>query len=484
MSTFSHLKTVPLTSCYLAALFLFMMMPVLCYAQITFERNYGSDEDDISKCVRQTSDDGYIICGYTRSFSADDYDAYILRTDAYGDTLWTRVLGGPGFDAAYSLVITPDSGYLIVGNYLDPGKAQTDIWLIRMDDNGDTLWTRHNYSATNAEAHAVRLTLNDGYIVTGVREDAGGTGHLVLMETDAGGNELWSHDYPYWSTSGGNAVIATNDDGYLACGYIDTYNPTWNRNLGLVKTNSQGDTLWTRQFGGSAYEIGWSVCEGTTGGYLAAGYTTGFGAAGGDGYFVKTTDQGMMEWQYHVGKTGLDIIYDISTTSDFNYIATGISGEQGSEFQEAWLLKLNETGDTLWSQSYGGYRKSYGYSVEQTSDLGYIFCGSTNASGTNVYDVMLVKTNPDGLITARDEPQARSDKLQIYPNPAHGPITVIVPPGSERMIITSLSGKIILDMDISLKQKVSADLQIVPSGMYLIEVIHPTSTLLEKLIIQ
>lgn len=469
---------------FIAGCLLGLIFPGSSVSQITFERNYGGTEDDIGQCVRQTADGGYIIGGYTRSFGVSDYDGYVIRTDDVGDTLWTRTFGGPGLDRIYALVITPDNGYLLCGSYLDPSKAHSDIWLIRLTDNGDSLWTRHSYSSTNAEGHSVKITPGGGFIVTGVREDAGGTGHLFLMETNASGEEIWVQDYPYWATSGGNAVEPTNDDGFVVCGYIDTYNPSWNRSLGIVKTNSQGDTLWTRLMGGATNEMGWSICESSSGGYLAAGYTTGFGASSGDAYLVKTTDQGVVEWQTHFGKSGLDILYDITNTSDFNYIATGISGEQGSEFQEAWLVKIDPLGDTLWSHSFGGYRKSYGYSVMQTTDEGYIFCGSTNASGSSIYDVMLVKTSSEGLITSLSDPSDASGKLHIYPNPSHGQGFIELPPGSERLVITTLSGQPLLEEDVRNRTTIILDLNGVAPGICIVKVFTHVSTYQGKLVIR
>jgi hypothetical protein len=230
--------------------------------------------------------------------------------------------------------------------------------------------------------------------------------------------------------------------------------------------------------------MGWSVCESTSGGYLAVGYTTGFGATDGDGFIVKTTDQGVLEWQNHFGKSGLDVIYDIDNTNDLNYIATGITGEQGSEFQEAWLVKIGPSGDTLWSHIYGGYRKSYGYSVRQTADDGYIFCGITNASGTNVYDIMLVKTTSDGVITSDEIITETDNILTIYPNPVQDQVSVEFPSGSKRIILTSLSGKIILEESITNRQKITLNVDGLSSGPYFLTVTHAQFTLSKKLVIR
>ncbi len=442
------------------------------HSQITFEENYGGMEDDIGQCVKQTQDSGYICCGYTRSGSAGDYDLYILRTDAFGDTLWTKTMGGSGYDAGYSLVITPDNGFLICSTLFHPGKAHSDIWLVRLNPNGDTLWTKSNFSTTDSRAHSVQLTSSDGYILTGTREDATGTGHMFLMETDANGDSLWSKEYPFWATSGGNSVITTNDDGFLICGYIDRTFPTWNRNLGLVKTNNQGDTLWTKQVGGLAYEMGWSVCENTLGGYLAAGYTTGLGATSGDLLFAKVSIIGELEWLSQFGKTGLDIAYDVTTTSDLNYIATGNTAEQGSELQEAWLIKLDQAGDTLWTQSFGDFRKSFGYSVQQTNDGGFVFCGSTNASGTGLYDVFLVKTNDEGgVITSHlSDLDTPANTCNVYPNPSDGIFTIASIAEIKEIRITTLSGKIVLEKSVLEQSDFSIDLTTFPPGVYFLEI--------------
>jgi len=478
-----HTARATLNLSYLIVLLL-MTFPGPASSQITFERNYGTTEDDIGRCVRQTSDGGYIISGYTKSSGASNYDAFVIRTDEWGDTLWTKTLGGPGYDVTYALTITSDNGYLVCGSYLEAGQPQSDIWLIRLNEDGDTLWTKHNYSTFSAAAYSVQLLSSGGFIVTGTREDAAGNGHMFILETDASGNQLWTEDYPFWANSGGNAVVVTNDDGFLICGYIDTYNPTWNRNLGMVKINNQGDTVWTRQFGGQAMEMGWTACESASGGYLAAGYTTGYGNPSGDAYLVKTSDLGQLEWQQHFGKSGLDVIYDICNTDDLNYIATGISGEQGSEFQEAWLLKIDPSGDTIWTHSYGGLRKSYGYSVRQTSDAGYVFCGSTNASGNNIYDVMLVKTNPDGLITSIDSRSSKKAGLRIFPNPSDGNVTIEIPAQSDRLIISNSSGKIIHDKPVMVHDKQTIDLQNLSPGVYFVTLMQSEVPLVETLVIR
>jgi hypothetical protein len=393
--------------------------------QITFERHYGGILDDVGQDVVNTPDGGYLQCGYTRSYGSGDYDLYLIHTDAMGDTLWTRSFGSTGYDAGFGITETASGDFIACGTYFDPVATIAKGYLIRIAANGELIWSVIHPDTTHTVYYDIREAHNGNYIITGTQEDTLGSGHLVILNIDDTGQILWSKLHPYLASSGGNAVLTTNDEGYLVCGYADNYNPTFNRNLYLLKTNNTGDTLWTHQYGGLAYEMGWDVCFHPSGGYLAVGYTTGMGASSGDAYLVKTDLDGHLEWFNHFGQSGLDILYGITTTSTDQIVATGVTAEQGSELHEAWLVGIMENGDTSWSHTFGGERRSYGYAVSETSDEGLILCGSTNATGNGVYDFYLVKTDANGSITTNLEQKTPQNlDFTIFPNPARDYINI------------------------------------------------------------
>ncbi|MFQ5868905.1 MAG: hypothetical protein ACE5JC_03275, partial [Candidatus Zixiibacteriota bacterium] len=105
-------------------------------------RAYGGSGYDRGYSVQQTSDGGYIIAGYTESFGAGDYDVYLLKTDSSGDTLWTRTYGGSDWDRGYCIQQTSDGGYIITGESWSFGAGYSDVYLLKTDSSGDTLWTR------------------------------------------------------------------------------------------------------------------------------------------------------------------------------------------------------------------------------------------------------------------------------------------------------------------------------------------------------
>ena len=167
---------------------LVLLLPIDLYATVTFERTYGGVVADYGFSVQQTTDGGYIIAGMTYSFGAGNYDVYLIKTNAQGDTLWTRTYGGPHFDEGYSVQQTTDGGYIIAGYTYSFGAGTPDsnnVYLVKTNAQGDTLWTR-NYNESGGRC--VRQTADGGFIVTGYAADSAGNYDVCLIKTDSLGN--------------------------------------------------------------------------------------------------------------------------------------------------------------------------------------------------------------------------------------------------------------------------------------------------------
>jgi hypothetical protein len=135
-----------------------------------------------------TLDGGFIITGITNSVGAGGYDVYLVKTDSLGDTLWSRTYGGTGDDEGMSVKQTLDGGYIIVGWTNSFGAGDYDIYLIRTDSLGDTLWTRTYGGVFNDGGYSVQQTTDGGYIIAGYTNSFGAGGFDVyLIKTDANG---------------------------------------------------------------------------------------------------------------------------------------------------------------------------------------------------------------------------------------------------------------------------------------------------------
>lgn len=380
---------------FLLAVFLF---PTHVRAQVTFGRAYGGANEDVGNSVVQTLDGGFVVVGHTLSFGAGRSDVYLVKTDAAGDTLWTRTYGDSLDDAGLSVRETQDSGYVIVGSTTPLGSTGwSDVYLIKTDSLGDTLWSK-TFGGSGIDAgSSVQQTSDLGYVIAGYTYSMGAGGaDFYLIKTDSSGNLLWMRTYGGAYGDEAFAVQQTNDNGYIIVGYTGSFG-TSHLDFYLVKTDSLGDTLWTRTYGTSGDDWGYSVDQTSDGGYIVAGAASGPGFY--DLYLVKTDSSGDTLWTRTYGTDGLEGAWSVEQTRDGGYIVAGLTDAYGAGSYDVYLVKTDSTGDSLWTRSYGGPDYDEGFSVQQTSDDGYIIAGRTDSYGAGGSDVYLVRTDSQGQVS-------------------------------------------------------------------------------------
>jgi hypothetical protein len=315
-------------------------------------RTYGDDTMySEGHSVQQTSDGGYIIAGYTKPLLGLNADVYVIKTDSYGETVWTRKYGGAEGDVGTSAQQTSDGGYVIVGfteSFSEPlAGSRYQVYLIKTDALGETLWTRTHDDGDSMPEYgfAVGQTLDGGYVIAGAADVVAMVGEVYLLKTDALGYKQWEKEYKSGpGADEGYSVQQTPDSGYVIAGCADCYLP--NSDVYLIRTDASGETLWTRTYGGPDLDEGFSVRLSSDGGYVIAGRTFSFSGGSCDAYLIKT----------------------------------------------------DSLGDTLWTRLLGGPDGEKGSSVRQTSDGGYVITGWTGSFGVGRLDVYLVKTDQNGLV--------------------------------------------------------------------------------------
>ena len=241
------------------------LLPSPLRATITFQRTYGGKQTDNGFSVQQTADGGYIIAGQTSSFDTVHGNVYLIRTSEQGDTLWTRTFSGGSTDEPNSLLQTSDSGYIVAGTWEYPGGGYEEIRLIRTDAHGDTLWTRTlGNTGFGCECMSVRPTSDSGYIIAGgIMCYSVGRSDAYLIKTDATGDTLWTRTYggPGLRNDEANGVQQTPDGGYIFAGYTDCQDGLSSR-VWLIKTDASGETLWTRTYGSGQCNEAYSIQPG------------------------------------------------------------------------------------------------------------------------------------------------------------------------------------------------------------------------------
>jgi hypothetical protein len=350
-------------------------------------QTFGGSNIDEGFSVQQTIDGGYIIAG-------DRHEGlWLIKTDYLGNQDWNNTFGDSYYHEGRSVQQTADGGYIITGNI-----PAYDLWLIKTDSQGNEVWNQTFGGSEGEQGASVQQTDDGGYIITGYNYSIGAhNADAWLIKTDSDGNEEWNHEFGGSNQDYGSSVQQTTDGGYIIAG-SEGYNwdPDIDSDVWLIKADSDGNEEWNQIFGGSSHDWGRSVQQTTDGGYILTGYTESFGNGGDDVWLIKTNSNGNEEWSQTFGGSSSDRGYSVQQTSDGGYIITGYTGSYGNGGQDVWLIKTNSNGNEEWSQTFGGSGDDKGYSVQQTTDGGYIITGYTESYGNGNYDVWLIKTNSNG----------------------------------------------------------------------------------------
>jgi len=398
----------------------FICQSLFAQPDTLWTKTYGGTGADVGYSVQQTSDGGFIIAGYTSSFGAGSNDVWLIKTDASGDTLWTRTFGGSESDVGNSVCQTAEGGYIIAGKTASFGAGSNDVWLIKTDASGDTIWTKTFGGSEGEDVSKIQRTSDNGYVILGLTTSYGEGGwDIYLIKTDASGDTLWTKAYGGSNHELGASVQQTLDNGYVITGSTGSFG-AGSEDAWLIKTDASGDTLWTKTFGGSEPDRVRSIQQTDDSGYIMTGYTNSFGAGSSDVWLIKTDASGDTLWTKTFGGSEQDQGYSVIQTSDGGYIITGSTKSFGAGSADVWLIRTDASGDTLWTKTFGGSEADYGPYFDQTTDQGYILAGYTKSYGMGEYDVWLIRIAPDVStnVTEKGMNVPESFRLfQNYPNP-------------------------------------------------------------------
>jgi putative intracellular protease/amidase len=365
----------------------------------SWTKTFGGISADGGRDVIETSDGDFIIAGYTFSFGKGNSDAYLIKTDSEGGIEWSNAYGGPGWEYAYSVSETPDGGYVITGYTTSIGSGSRDVYLIKTDADGNEIWSRAFGGPDLDVGTSVDDTLDGGYIVAGYTESYGaGKNDIYLVKVDADGNEVWSKTFGGPEAEMGMSVRATNDGGYIVSGSTGSFGLS-NRNVYVVKTNESGVEVWSNNYGviegAVPYDVGNTIRETSDGGYIIAGSNTASDTLGVGElmniFLVKLDEQGDEVWTTKAGRSSFyDYGNDVYEDIDGGYVVVGATKSR-SDNNEVYLVKIDVDGNVLWKKSFGDYGSDWGSAISVTADGDYVIVGHTSSFGAGSFDVWLVK---------------------------------------------------------------------------------------------
>ncbi|MEO8085629.1 MAG: T9SS type A sorting domain-containing protein [Bacteroidota bacterium] len=376
---------------YLALLLVFFFLET--EGQITFQKTYGDSYYDYGRSISQTFDGGYIIVGLLSNPASGDPDLFILKTDANGDTVWTKIIGNASDDFANCVEQTTDSGFIILGAIgLGGAGIYEDATLIKMNSNGDTLWTKTFNTGLDATMHSVHQTGDGGYILAGGFSGWFGSEDIYFIKTDSNSNVLWTKIIGSGGIEYATSVLETFTGGIVIAGSYPGSGMGHNIFLQNVVNGSFS------HFGGSDDDFG-NCCKQTAdSGFIIVGSTRSFGTTPQNIYLVKANSNMQFQWAKVFsnadGLTPSSGIYCEQTLDGGYIILAEVNSAIGN--RDLALIKTNAVGDTMWIRTYGGSNDEYGYCVKQTTDSGFAILGVTESFGSGFTDIYFVKTDSNG----------------------------------------------------------------------------------------
>lgn len=361
-------------------------------------RAYGGNGDEWANSIQQTVDGGYIVAGYTESFGAGNTDFWVLKLSFTGAVEWQRTYGGGGDEEALAIQQTSDGGYIAAGYTDSFGAGRQDIWILMLSPSGDIEWQQTFGGSRDDRATAVLQTDDDGFIIA-ASSDSWGTGEadFWVIKLNSAGNLDWQKIYAPGVNAYLKSVHPTDDGGYIIAGNLSP-SIIGLTDLLILKLDSAGIIQWQRYYGGVSDDWASSIQQTDDGGYLVSGYTNSFGAGNYDFWVLKLTSLGNVEWERTYGNGQDDWANSALQTSDGGFIVAGCTRSFGAGYADFWVVKLSVSGSIEWQTAYGGGGDDAAFSIQQTSDGGYIAAGVTGSYGAAGLDFLVLKLYSDGEI--------------------------------------------------------------------------------------
>jgi len=420
---------------------------------IQWKKCYGGSADEAANSVRQTSDLGFIVAGYSGSIDGDvtgnhgSWDYWILKIDSAGIIQWQKSYGGTGDDQATSVQQTNDGGYIIAGfsnsndGDVTGNHGNYDYWVVKLNSSGIIQWQKTLGGAGEDKAYSVCQTSDGGYAVAGYLTN---NADYFIVKLDAGGTTQWQQTLGGTGVDIATSIQQTTDGGYIIGGYSNStdgnvtgmHGTSGASDYWIVKADGSGNIQWQKALGGNGQEQAYSASQTSDGGYIIGGisYSNNGDVTGHHGnssyddfWIVKLNTSGTIQWQKSFGGTNYDEATSVQQTSDGGFIIGGwsgsfdgdVSGNNGNK--DYWIFKLDNIGSIQWQKNLGGSDIEEAFAIQQINGGGFIVGGFTGTNNDGdvtgfhgFYDFWIVKLLP---YSVGIEEYFSSDAIVLAPNP-------------------------------------------------------------------
>ncbi len=357
------------------------------YSQ-SFCATFGGSGVDNGYDILATGDGGFIVAGSTTSYGEGGSDIYVVKFDMFGNGQWTRVVGGIGNEIAYGIDVASNGDYVICGETNSVG-ANGEAYVVRLDASGNLLWNRAIGGFGTEIAREISATSDNGCVIIGGTDTYGqGGGDMYTVKLNSAGTVQWSSPIGTINPESGYGILAASDGSIVVVGRCFPLGFGGAQPF-VIKYDSNGNVIWNKYFTShddSDFFVPSDMVE-ANGGYVISGYTDTSNGSNKGSFLTKISTSGNHQWTRIIGTPGNDNGYSMEKTSDGGFI---ISGIYFGSTAAAFITKTDSSGVPVWYSRSTTPGNSYSYGVIQLNNGTYISAGNTDAvDGTDIFLIQL-----------------------------------------------------------------------------------------------
>ncbi len=460
LSVFNLLKRVGFAVLLVVATVLVQAQP----PDTLWTRRYGRQYYDIAHSVAQTPDGGFIIAGETWNaevFETRNADAYVVKVDSLGNEEWNHSWGWE-YSEHISKLIVLDDGFIAAGavGMFPPANPEPSLgWLLRLDSLGDTMWTKLLGNETGGTWFEDMIAVENGNYVAIGRSRYSGSPDLWVAKFSVEGDTIWTRSFGGSAWDYGWAITLASDSGYVVCGYTDSFG-AGSSDFWLIKVSQDGDSLWSRTFGFGGLEEARAIELAPDGGFFLGGYSESLSATYDDAWIVRTDSLGNYLWDKDLAGEFQLGIEALVATEDGGVIAAGRDDPAGTNGQALYIAKVDSSGDSVWARSWFQDWYSYGRDLISLPNGGFVAVGGEGSHSDPEHrtgDMWFIRLSPDFTPVSPLEPYLPSQlEMSVYPNPFNSTLSISLNVPLHQEVTVSLYDLLGREVDVVYRGRLSS----------------------------
>ncbi|MEM3511512.1 MAG: hypothetical protein QXW47_11175 [Candidatus Jordarchaeales archaeon] len=366
-------------------------------AQMTWAKTYGGKNNDSAFRVAVDGQGNIIVVGETWSFGAGGSDVWVLKLDPNGDPTWQKAYGGTYGDSAFRVAVDGQGNIIVVGETWSFGAGGSDVWVLKLNASGNVIWQKGYGRESNDYAWGVAVDSQGNIIVAGGTESFGAGGSDVwILKLDPNGDPTWQKTYGGASNECALDVAFDVQGNIIVSGYTYSFG-AGGSDVWVLKLDPNGEPIWQKTYGGVNDDYASGVTVDAQGNIIVAGGTSSSGAGGWNVWVLKLNSSGDTIWQKTYGEAETDVAYDVTVNAQGNIIVSGYTYSFGAKEKDIWVLKLDPNGNPIWQKTYGGTYEDWAMGVAADNE-GIIVAGFTSSFGAGLRDLWVLRISSNGEI--------------------------------------------------------------------------------------